>query len=58
MALQLIELKRKKFLYRCDDCAFMHPKKPVPRDELGRPPEHDCPNANRVNSDDIVGIQR
>jgi hypothetical protein len=58
MALQLIELKRKKFLYRCDDCAFMHPKKPVPRDELGQPPEHDCPNASRANSDDIVGIQR
>lgn len=57
MALQLIELARNKFLYRCDACPFEYPKDPVPQDELGIPPRHNCPNEGRVNIDEIMDQQ-
>jgi hypothetical protein len=57
MALQLIELARDKFLYRCDACTFEYPKDPVPQDRLDIPPRHNCPNESRVNIDEIMDRQ-
>jgi hypothetical protein len=54
MALQLIEMRPERFLYRCDSCAFESPKIPVPKHELGPPPGHNCPNKNQIDIDDIM----
>jgi len=54
MALQLVEMRPERFLYRCDSCAFVSPKSPVSKDELGAPPEHNCPNENQIDIDDIM----
>jgi hypothetical protein len=54
MALHLVEMRPERFLYRCDSCAFVSPKSPVSKDELGPPPEHNCPNENQIDIDDIM----
>jgi len=57
MALQVIEIMPGKFLYRCDACSFEYPKDPVPKQELGIPPRHNCPNGNRLDVDEIMDRQ-
>jgi hypothetical protein len=57
MALQVIEIMPGKFLYRCDACSFEYPKDPVPKQELGIPPRHNCPNGNRLDVEEIMDRQ-
>ncbi len=51
MGLRSVEMMPGKFLYRCDDCGFEHPKSPVKKHELGPPPAHNCPRAGHIPPD-------
>lgn len=48
MALEIKSLGN-RFWYGCTLCGFEYPKGPVPRKDLGPPPNHDCPNEGRFD---------
>jgi DNA-directed RNA polymerase subunit RPC12/RpoP len=47
MALERINMWDNRFLYRCADCGAETPLTPVKEHELGPPPPHRCPKADR-----------
>jgi hypothetical protein len=57
MAHEKTKLGEGRFVWRCDGCGDERPQIPVKEHELGLPPNHDCPNEDRIDVKAILDDQ-
>jgi Zn-finger protein len=50
MSIRMVEIVQGRFLWRCDDCGWEHPRDPVPKHKLPSAPVHHCPKSKQKSS--------